>query len=378
MASSDNIRVLKEEKSILEAEEAFAREEQSILQRVEAVLVVSYADRGQQLVARIDALERAGVASPDLGRAREVIVAGIAADPVLAGGERTAALTARRSALQAREAALQALATALVQLEGTKQRRQQEFQAVEVFVAGTEAAVQQMLDQRRAVEAAATEVSAPVAPPAPTVEVAPAPKVAAPPPVVVAPKPVEPATVAATPKAKESPKAAEPKSKQKAPEAPAPVKSEPVKPEPVVASKPAAVASSALVAAKPAAKKVSRRRRVRLAPPPKRLSVEVAVYGDNNFYTGFENKIASGGVFVSSLETLPTGHELEVELDLEGKKIKSRGKVEFVRVDNGVSHDAGPGAGLKLLGLSGDSAAAIEAFFQKRPPLFVVPISSAA
>jgi hypothetical protein len=115
-----------------------------------------------------------------------------------------------------------------------------------------------------------------------------------------------------------------------------------------------------------------------VAPPPRRIDVEVAVYGDNNFYTGFENRISSGGVFVSSLETLPPGHELDVELDLEGKKIKSRGKVEFVRIDNAASPENGPGAGLKLLNLSGDSAAAIEAFFQKRPPLFVVPMSSAA
>ena len=187
MATTDNVRVLKEEKAILEAEEAFAREEQSFLQRVEAVLALNFADRAQQLIGRIDALETAGISSPDLGRARTVVAAGLPADATLAGDERSASLASRRSALQARETALKALASALSQLEATKARRQQEFQAVEVFVAGTEAAVKQMLDQRRAIEAAATEQSAPVTPVA---KAAPPPPVAAPPPVVAPPAPV--------------------------------------------------------------------------------------------------------------------------------------------------------------------------------------------
>ncbi len=117
-------------------------------------------------------------------------------------------------------------------------------------------------------------------------------------------------------------------------------------------------------------KKVSRRRRVRVAPPPKKIDVEVAEYGENNFYTGFDPRIASGGLFVATLETLPAGYELDVEIDLAGKPIKTRARVEFTRADNPANPECVQGAGMKLLNLTGDSVAAIESFFGKRTPMF--------
>ena len=82
----------------------------------------------------------------------------------------------------------------------------------------------------------------------------------------------------------------------------------------------------------------SKRRRVKLAPPPKKLDLDVAVYGDNNFFAGFDNKIATGGLFVSSLETLPVGHELELDVNLEGAHIKVKGKDETLTVSRIYSH----------------------------------------
>ena len=120
-------------------------------------------------------------------------------------------------------------------------------------------------------------------------------------------------------------------------------------------------------------RKLSRRRRVRTAPPPKKLEVEVAGYGENTFYTDFDTRIASGGLFVSSLETLPKGHELDLIIDLEGKAINVRGRVEFTRLDNPANPECTSGAGIKLLNLPGDAAAAIETFFKEREPLFIAP-----
>ena len=128
-------------------------------------------------------------------------------------------------------------------------------------------------------------------------------------------------------------------------------------------------------------RKLSKRRRVKLAPPPKSMDVEVATYGENTFYSGFDNRLASGGLFVVSLETLPVGHELDLNIELDpdpptraGKKIKARGRVEFTRADNTANPECTGGAGIKLQNVPADAVSAIEAFFQKRPPIFVLPV----
>ena len=118
------------------------------------------------------------------------------------------------------------------------------------------------------------------------------------------------------------------------------------------------------------AKKVSKRRRVKLAPPPKSMTVDVAAWGENNFYAGFDLSIDNGGLFIASLETLPVGHELDLEIQLEGKKLNTRGKVEWIRLDNLANPECTQGAGFKLLGLNGDAKKAIESFFAKRAPNF--------
>jgi hypothetical protein len=98
--------------------------------------------------------------------------------------------------------------------------------------------------------------------------------------------------------------------------------------------------------------------------------VEVATYGPATFYTGFDSTIASGGLFVESLETLPKGHELDVEIHLEGRTISARARVEWQRLDNMANPECTSGAGLKLLNLNREGASAIESFFQQRAPLF--------
>jgi Tfp pilus assembly protein PilZ len=118
------------------------------------------------------------------------------------------------------------------------------------------------------------------------------------------------------------------------------------------------------------AKKVSKRRRVKLAPPPKALAVDVGTWGENNFYAGFDRSIDSGGIFIASLETLPVGHELDLEILIEGKKVASRAKVEWMRLDNLANPECTQGAGLKLLSLSPEAKKVIESFFAKRAPSF--------
>lgn len=117
-------------------------------------------------------------------------------------------------------------------------------------------------------------------------------------------------------------------------------------------------------------RKVSKRRRVKLAPPPKSMSVDVGTWGENNFYAGFDLSIDNGGLFVASLETLPVGHELELEIALEGKVIKTRARVEWIRLDNLANPECTQGAGFKLTSLAPDAKKVIEAFFARRSPSF--------
>lgn len=120
----------------------------------------------------------------------------------------------------------------------------------------------------------------------------------------------------------------------------------------------------------PAAKRRSRRRKVRLAPPPQRLEVEVSAFGETNFFTGFDGKLKSGGLFVETFHNLPKGHELDLILKVKGREFSLRGRVLFVRSVNFSNPDSTPGAGLELLGLAKEGEELIESFFAQRPPLF--------
>jgi hypothetical protein len=99
----------------------------------------------------------------------------------------------------------------------------------------------------------------------------------------------------------------------------------------------------------------------------------VAAWGDNTFFSGFDGGLGSGGLFVASLETLPIGHTVDLTIQLEGRTIRCRGRVVFQRVDSLVNPECSPGAGLALSGLGAEDVRAIEAFLQKRAPMFWVP-----
>lgn len=105
----------------------------------------------------------------------------------------------------------------------------------------------------------------------------------------------------------------------------------------------------------------------------------MATFGDTNFFTGFDRSLSSGGVFVETFHNLPVGHELDVELSLSGRKIQTRARVAFVRDISLANTESTPGAGLALLDVSEEERAVIEAFFEKREPLFFVsPTRNAA
>jgi Tfp pilus assembly protein PilZ len=324
MSTLENEQLQSQERAAADTDGALAATEISLAQRGQVVETEPPAARVQALLSRIAAMQTAGVQSADLTKAANVLKAALSPDPALALAERTAALSARKTALQAREAAVKGLTAALTQAETAKATHRRNLASVETFLSTAEG--------NRTATAAAQ-------PPAP----APAPVAAKPASIPPPARPTAPAPAPGTPMTT-------PQSRMQ----PAPTNAR---------SAPEMTANTA--------RKLSRRRRVRLAPPPKKLEVEVASFGDNTFYTGFDNKISSGGLFVATLETLPAGHELDLLIDLEGKQIKTKGKVEFVRVDNTSNPECTPGAGIKLLSLSAGDAAVIEGFFNSRPPMFL-------
>lgn len=331
MSATDNEQLLTQERGAADTDANLVANEETLAQRAHLVETEPAPARVQALLARIAAMEAAGVQSPDLTKAANVLKATLNPDPPLALQERTSALGARKAALQAREAAVKGLAAAVTQVEAARATHRKNLTSVENYLAAAE-------KKKGATAAALAPASRPAA--AAPVSIPPRAPVSAPPTArPTAPSPAPGPTPMTTPA-------------QRMPAAPTNAR-----------SAPELTANTA--------RKLSRRRRVRLAPPPRKLEVEVASYGDNTFYTGFDNKIASGGLFVATLETLPAGHELDLIIDLEGKQIKTRGRVDFVRVDNTSNPECTPGAGIKLLNLSSGDASSIETFFNERPPMFL-------
>lgn len=367
MLNPQSARLLSDERGTLEAEAALARDEQRLWQKLEATFIDPFDQRSKALLARVDRLATSPDVHPDdIAQARQIIAEASAPGPVPAENERAAALVLRQNALKAREAAAKALAEAITALESLRSDRARDLDEVEQFLGAAEQAVADSEANRRreseeaarkAAEAEAARVAAEEAARAEAARVAaalaeqassaqPVPSVAE-----VPPSPVE------APAAAEGPSLRSSGLDITLIQAPAPK----------VDETPAGPRASV-----PAKKKVSRRRRARVAPPPAKIAIEVATYGDNNFYAGFDNDVSRGGVFVASLETLPPGHELTVEISLEGRTIQSRARVDFNRDDNLANADCTPGAGLKLLDLSPADAEVIQRFFEKRQPMFHV------
>ncbi|MEM6955551.1 MAG: TIGR02266 family protein [Myxococcota bacterium] len=101
------------------------------------------------------------------------------------------------------------------------------------------------------------------------------------------------------------------------------------------------------------------------------VAVEVGVYSDSNFYTGFTEDVSEGGLFVATYELLPIGTEMELEFGLPGgAEFKLTGVVRWLR-DPILSDDGPfPGMGVQFINLTPDDKVLIQEFVQSREPLF--------
>lgn len=102
-----------------------------------------------------------------------------------------------------------------------------------------------------------------------------------------------------------------------------------------------------------------------------RLQTNIHLGSDSNFFTGFSTDISSGGVFVATVETVPRGTRVDLDLTLPGgRPLKTSGVVRWLREPNDHTPDLMPGVGVQFQDLQPELASLINDFVRKREPLF--------
>jgi uncharacterized protein (TIGR02266 family) len=105
--------------------------------------------------------------------------------------------------------------------------------------------------------------------------------------------------------------------------------------------------------------------------PRVRLQANISLGSDSNFFTGFSTDIHSGGVFVATVETVPRGTKVDLDVTLPGgRPLKTRGVVRWLREPNDHTPDLMPGVGVQFQELQPEMASLINDFVRRREPLF--------
>lgn len=101
------------------------------------------------------------------------------------------------------------------------------------------------------------------------------------------------------------------------------------------------------------------------------LEANISLTTSANFWVGFEDEIAKGGVFVPTYEDLEPGTRVVVHVTLpHGNAFQSAAKVVFIRDPSGVDPTFEPGLGLRFEALAPEHREIARQFFARRPPLF--------
>ena len=107
----------------------------------------------------------------------------------------------------------------------------------------------------------------------------------------------------------------------------------------------------------------------RRASPRVSLAAEVDLSSETNFFTGFSTDIATGGLFVATLDLAPIGTLVSVRFTLPGgEEISAQGEVQWLRAID--EADRLPGMGIRFVELAPRAKAAIEEFIAGREPMF--------
>jgi uncharacterized protein (TIGR02266 family) len=99
------------------------------------------------------------------------------------------------------------------------------------------------------------------------------------------------------------------------------------------------------------------------------LWTEVGLNTETNFFTGFSEEPAQGGIFVATYHQVPVGTEVVVTFVLpEGHRVTVHGKVAWVRDPK--DRSMSPGVGVRWDALGADEEALIREFSRTRDPIF--------
>lgn len=99
--------------------------------------------------------------------------------------------------------------------------------------------------------------------------------------------------------------------------------------------------------------------------------LEIDVFSEHNFYTGFSSNLEDGGLFVATYRAHDVGDRLRVLMRLPGldTPIEAKVEVKWVRAPE-PGADVIPGFGAAFVELGDDARTLIERFAAKRAPLF--------
>jgi uncharacterized protein (TIGR02266 family) len=111
----------------------------------------------------------------------------------------------------------------------------------------------------------------------------------------------------------------------------------------------------------------------RKAQSPSRVRMQAAIDlgSDSNFFTGFSSDIHTGGIFVATVQTVPRGTPVDLDVTLPGgRPLQVSGVVRWSRELNDKTPDLMPGLGVQFTSLPPEVASAISTFVSRREPLF--------
>jgi len=99
------------------------------------------------------------------------------------------------------------------------------------------------------------------------------------------------------------------------------------------------------------------------------IHVEVGPGSENNFFTGFDQDISTGGLFIATYNILEAGTKLDVNVELpDSPPLLLRGTVRWIRED--IQTDISPGMGVVFENLSREETDIINSHIRKNPPIF--------
>jgi uncharacterized protein (TIGR02266 family) len=101
------------------------------------------------------------------------------------------------------------------------------------------------------------------------------------------------------------------------------------------------------------------------------VEVEIGVHSGANFFTGFSLDISSGGLFISTYDTLLIGTKVNVNFSLPyGSIFSIDGTVRWIREFNELIPDVIPGMGVQFDALTEEETEMINDFISETPPIF--------